>query len=635
VNFSVTEPVERDLIERMSDAQLHRGPDDCGYLLDGNAALGHRRLSIIDLSSGGQPIYNEDGSIGVVFNGEIYNYQELSERLASQGHRFVTRSDTEVIVHSYEQYGDDCVDRFRGMFAFAIWDRRRRRLFIARDRMGIKPLYYHAGPGFLAFASEIKSLLQHPGVPRELDVQALDLYLTLRYVPGPRTMFKGIYKLEPGHTMSLDKNGLQIRRYWDIQYSEKPRSDGEAIEEFRSLFAESVKLRLISEVPLGVFLSGGLDSTSVLAAMSRINGRKGIKTFSVGYDVSGPSKSEASEANELDFAREAAAFFGAEHHEYRLTASEFRDAAISMMYHLDEPLADPSCMALYYISKLARNHITVVLSGEGADEILGGYNLYQRLMAVEAMRKKFGPVASLAQASSILPWSERVRTYIDRLSTPLEEHYRGVSSGIGADTRLALIGPERFDGADRRLNEVFAPHFRHTQDASPLNRMLYADARVWLPENLLLKADKVTMATSVELRVPFLDHKLVEFSASLSDSFKIRKGSGKWLLRSAVGKELPPSILNRPKKGFPSPTGSWLRFELRDFVHDTLLARDSASRTYFSGQAIEDIVNRHEAKKFSGYQEVWSLMVFELWHREFMDRTRAPEVARTAEVATF
>jgi len=618
VNFSVAEPVARELIEKMSDAQSHRGPDDFGYFIDRNAGLGHRRLSIIDLSGGRQPIYNEDESVAVVFNGEIYNYAELTAKLSAQGHQFLTRSDTETIVHSYEQYGDDCVRDFRGMFAFAIWDRRKRRLFIARDRLGIKPLYYYAGPGFLAFASEIKALLQHPGVPREIDLQSLDLYLALRYVPGPKTIFKGIFKLQPGHAMSLDASGLHIRKYWDLEYSETPRSDAAAIEEFQALFEESVRLRLIAEVPLGVFLSGGLDSSAALAMMSRINGRKRIKTFSVGYEASGPSGSEAADSNEFSFAREAASHFGAEHHEYRLTHSEFRESAALMAYHLDEPLADPSCLPLYYISKLARNHITVVLSGEGADEILGGYNLYQRLMAIERLRGKIGPIAGLARASAGLPWSERMRSYVDRIGAPLEEHYRGVVKGIGAGTRLKLIGDDRFQRSEARLDEVFAPYFSHTQNTSVLNRMLYADARVWLPENLLLKADKMTMATGVELRVPFLDHKLVEFAATLPDSMKIRGGSGKWLLRNAMGNELPPAILNRTKKGFPSPTASWLRLELRDFVRDTLLASGSASTTFFSRQAVEEVVKRHEEKKAPGYQEVWSLMVFELWHRQFI-----------------
>src|SRR5437016_701095 len=309
VNFNVTKPVDRYLVERMTSAQAHRGPDDHGYFVDGNAGLGHRRLSIIDLSGGKQPIFNEDGSVAVVFNGEIYNYADLTGDLVARGHRFATRSDTETIVHAYEEYGTQCMRDFRGMFAFAIWDRRRRQLLLVRDRLGIKPVYYYAGKDFFVFASEIKSLLQHPGVPREVDPQAVDLYLALRYVPGPRTMFKNIFKLQPGHWMTVNEGGVTSGKYWDLEY----RSDRDIdIEEFQHLLEESVRLRLVSEVPLGVFLSGGLDSTAMLAMMSKMTSGERVKTFSVGYDTNGASDSEIEESNEFSFAREAAAHFGAE-----------------------------------------------------------------------------------------------------------------------------------------------------------------------------------------------------------------------------------------------------------------------------------------------------------------------------------
>jgi len=618
VNFNATDAVDRHLIERMTSVQSHRGPDDHGYFIEGNAGLGHRRLSIIDLSGGGQPIFNEDESVVVVFNGEIYNYRDLTTELVAKGHRFKTRSDTETIVHSYEQNGDKCVGDFRGMFAFAIWDRRLKRLLIARDRMGIKPLYYYSGPDFFAFASEIKALLEIPNVPREIDVHSLDLYLALRYVPGPRTIFKNIFKLQPAQTLVLDGSGVHTRRYWDIDYTESRLSDAACLEKFEALLQESVKLRLISEVPVGVFLSGGLDSSAVLSIMSRILGRKRIKTFSVGYETSGASNEEAEESNEFSYAREAAAHCGAEHYEYMLKASEFRDAIPTIAYYLDEPLADPSCIPLYFISKLAREHITVVLSGEGADEILGGYGFYQRALSLEKLRSRLGRLSNLALMGARLPIDERLTSYMNRIGEPLECHYRGVVKGIGRATRLCLTGGDRLEASEDRLDEIFGPYFRRTHQASALNRMLYADAKVWLPENLLLKADKMTMATSVELRVPFLDHKLVEFAASCRDSLKIRGRQGKWMLRRVMGNELPPSILTRPKKGFPSPTASWLRFDLRDFVRDTLMASNSACSTYFSRQAVSNVIDRHEQGKYSGYQEVWSLVVFEAWSREFM-----------------
>jgi asparagine synthase (glutamine-hydrolysing) len=619
VNFNATEPVNRRLVEAMTDVQAHRGPDGYGYFLEGNVGFGHRRLSIIDLGGGKQPMYNEDESVVIVFNGEVYNFADITSRLVSLGHRFRTRSDTEAIVHAYEEYGDDCVKEFRGMFAFAIWDRRQKRLLLSRDRLGIKPLYYYASNKFLAFASEIKSLLQHPLVEREIDPQAVDLYLALRYVPGPRTMFKNIFKLQPGHSLTLDATGIHIRQFWDVEYTQTSFSELDCVEMFKQLLEESVRLRLISDVPLGVFLSGGLDSSAMLAMMSRITGRQRIKAFSVGYEVSGPSARETERANEFSYARLAADHFGAEHHEYRINPPQFRDAVGTLVSHLDEPMADPTCIPLYFISKVAREHITVVLSGEGADETMAGYALYRRVLALDRIRRRLGPLASMIPAIGYLPLGDRLRAYVRRAATPLEVHYRGVVKGLSLETRLALIGEERLWKSDERLDETFRACFKRVENASALNRMLYADAKVWLPEDLLLKADKTTMAASIELRVPFLDHKLVEFCAMLPDSLKIRGGNGKWILRRAMRTELPPSIIQRKKKGFPSPAAGWLRFELRDFVRDTLLASSSACGQFFDPGAIEDIVGRHERGEFSGFQEVWSLIVFEVWHRHFIE----------------
>jgi asparagine synthase (glutamine-hydrolysing) len=619
VNFNANHPVDRELVERMTSAQSHRGPDDHGYFVENNVGLGHRRLSIIDLSGGKQPIFNEDGSVVVVFNGEIYNYADLTGSLIAKGHLFATRSDTETIVHSYEEYGDQCMRDFRGMFAFAIWDRRRKRLLLVRDRLGIKPLYYYAGKDFFVFASEIKSLLQDPRVPREVDRQALDLYLALRYVPGPQTMFKNIFKLQPGHWMTVDESGTKSGKYWDLKFNRSERKeDRRYIEEFRDLLEESVKLRLISEVPLGVFLSGGLDSSAMLAMMSQITGRERVKTFSVGYDTSGPAAREIESANEFTFAREAAEYFGADHHEFRMTSTDFRDAIPIMISHLDEPMADPTCIPLYFISKLARNYITVVLSGEGADETMAGYTLYRKILALEKIRMASGPLAAALPGLARLPVGSRMRAYLRRAGAKLENHYRGVVKGVPLEARLALSGVERLRSCNNRLDEIFGACFGQVEKTSLLNRMLYADTKVWLPEDLLLKADKMTMATAVELRVPFLDHKLVEYIASLPDDLKVRDNLGKWILRQAMSTVLPPSILHRTKKGFPMPAAEWFRFELRDFVRETLLARDSACREFFDPQAIEQIVCLQEKGKLSGYQEVWSLLVFESWHKQFI-----------------
>ena len=622
VNFSATNPVDPRLVERMASAQAHRGPDDHGYYVEQNVGLGHRRLSIIDLSGGKQPIFNEDGSVVVVFNGEIYNYRDLTLDLVAKGHHFATRSDTETIVHAYEEYGDQCMRDFRGMFAFAVWDRRRKRLLLVRYRLGIKPVYYYAGRDFFVFASEIKALLQHPGVPREVDHQALDLYLALRYVPGPKTMFKDIFKLQPGHWMTVDEGGMTFGKYWDFQYDSIPygaqHSDTDLIHEFRRLLEESVRLRLIAEVPLGVFLSGGLDSSAILAMMSRITGGERVKTFSVGYEASGPAASQIEAANEFSYARQVAAQFGADHHEFRMTARDFRNAIPIMVSHLDEPMADPTCIPLYFISKLARNHITVVLSGEGADETMAGYTFYRKILALDKMRRRMGPLASAFPLFAQFQLSNRVRGYLRRAGTKIEDHYRGVVKGVALETRLALTGIERVLRCNSGLDDIFGTYFRNVEKVSPLNRMLYADAKVWLPEDLLLKADKMTMATAVELRVPFLDHKLVEYAAGLPDRMKVRQNQGKWILRQAMGTVLPPSILHRRKKGFPMPAEAWFRYELRDFVRDSLLTRDSACMEFFNRQAIEHIVNMQEQGRLPGYQEVWSLLVFEFWHKQFM-----------------
>jgi asparagine synthase (glutamine-hydrolysing) len=629
VNFVESDPVDRVAIERMTEALAHRGPDDAGYFLKGRVGLGHRRLSIIDLSGGKQPIFNEDRSAVIVFNGEIYNHRDLATALAAAGHTFKTRSDTETILHAYEQYGDDCVDRLRGMFGFAIWDGRKRRLLLARDRLGVKPVYYYRNSHFLAFASEIKSLLEIASVPREVNPEAFDMYLSLRYVPGPQTMFKNIFRLQPGHILVADDSGVRTKKYWDIDYSDpdpEPRSPECLLEQFRELLEESVRLRLLSEVPLGVFLSGGLDSSAILATMSKIVGGDRVKTFSVGYEASG---AEEEKANEFDYARLAADAFASEHHEYRLDAKNFAEFVPDLVSYLDEPLADPSCIPLYFISKLAREHITVVLSGEGADEILAGYGIYGRMLALDRIYAGSGALGGLAPWIARLTPSERLRHYVRMCGQPLETRYRGVSRGFSAEGKLRLVGKDRMDRSEQRLREIFGGYFKTVEKASPLDRMLYVDAKVWLPDDILIKADKMTMANALELRVPFLDHKLVEFAATLPNASKIHGNCGKKLLRSAMRGILPEAIIDRPKKGFPIPIGSWLRTSLRQFTRDNLLARDSACACYVDRDETSRLVEEHERGRADRSQEIWTLLVFEFWHRHFIEsRPRQPETQK-------
>ena len=627
VNVIESGPVDRVVIERMTGALAHRGPDDAGYFVEGRVGLGHRRLSIIDLSGGRQPIFNEDRSAAIIFNGEIYNYRALSAALTAAGHTFKTQSDTETILHAYEEYGDDCVHQLRGMFGFAIWDRRKQRLLLARDRLGVKPVYYYRNSHFLAFASEIKSLLEIASIPREVDPEALDMYLSLRYVPGPRTMFKKIFRLQPGHILVADDNGVRTTKYWDIEYPDpEPRSPEYLLGRFRELLDESVRLRLLSEVPLGVFLSGGLDSSAILATMSKIAGGDRVKTFSVGYEA---SSAEAEAANEFEYARLAADAFAAEHREYRLDARNFAEFVPELVKYLDEPLADPSCIPLYFISKLAREHITVVLSGEGADEILAGYGIYGRMLALERIYRGSGAFGRLAPWIARLTPREKLRHYVRMCGQPLETRYRGVSRGFSPEGKLRLVGGDRMKQSEQRLREIFGGYFKTVEKASPLDRMLYVDAKVWLPDDLLIKADKMTMANGLELRVPFLDHKLVEFAATLPNASKVHGKGGKTLLRSAMRGSLPDAIIDRPKKGFPIPIASWLRTSLREFTRDHLLARDSACSRYVDRDETARVVQEHEQGRADRSQEIWTLLVFEFWHRRFIENQPSPADAQT------
>jgi asparagine synthase (glutamine-hydrolysing) len=635
LRFERSARVEQRLLTAMADSIAHRGPDDEGYFVDGNVGLAHRRLSIIDLDGGRQPLSGPGGTT-VVFNGEIYNYRELTAELEAGGHRFATRSDTETIVHAYERYGAGCVERFRGMFAFALWDARRRRLLLARDRLGIKPLYYYSSPGLLVFASEIKALLEHPAVPREVDPEALELYLALRYVPGPRTMFRGIFKLQPGHLMVCDENGPRIRRWWDLPTAAAaaaPADPGDlseaaadrAVERFVEVLDESVRLRLAAEVPLGLFLSGGLDSTSVLATRGKVAPERRFHAFAVGYRApageAGADGAEERQADELGWARLAADSFGAELHELRLGPDEFRDFMPDLVWHLDEPVADPACVPLFFISRLARREITVVLSGEGADEILAGYGIYRRMLALERAHRGLGPLARLAGPAGRLLPGERLRHAARLAGLPLDRRYRGVSRGflpeLGAEL-LGRPGGRRNGGGGGPVDEVFGAHFAAVAGAPPLDRMLYADAKTWLPDDLLVKADKMTMANSQELRVPFLDHRLVELAASLPAGLKIHRGVGKALLRRAMAGTVPEPILKRSKMGFPVPTVPLLR-RLDGFARELLLDPGSACRDRFEPRVVARLLDEHKSGAVPRDQEIWSLLVFELWHGLFLD----------------
>jgi asparagine synthase (glutamine-hydrolysing) len=603
------------MLTAMARTIAHRGPDDHGLFIGDGIGLAHRRLSIIDLAGGHQPLANEDGKVVVTFNGEIYNYAELTRRLESRGHRFATRSDTEVIVHGYEEYGDDCVLEMRGMFAFALWDERRRRLLLTRDRLGIKPLYYWSRPGLLVFGSEIKALLAHPEVKAEVDPEALELYLSLRYVPGPRTLFQGIFKLPPGHQLVADPHGFRLRRYWDLPADAEgsiPAAD--AVARFSELLEESVRLRLISEVPVGVFLSGGLDSTTVLAELSRVAPGRRFHAYTVGYR----GESEADKAaDEIGYARLAAHTFGAEHHVLRISDQTFRDALPEVIWYLDEPVADPASVPLFLISRLARDTITVVLSGEGADEILGGYGIYRRMLALERVHRLLGG-ARMPQAITRSMPGERLGHLASLVGLPLESRYRGVSRAFLPATRARLLGQGDVARSCRYADDLFAELYGRVAHVSPLGRMLYVDTKTWLPDDLLIKADRMTMANAQELRVPLLDHRLVELAARLPPTCKVRGRTGKALLREATAGRVPAAILERPKKGFAVPTVPLLR-RLDGYTRELLLDRSAACRSWFDPKVVTRLLDEHASGAASRDQELFALLVFELWHGTFVD----------------
>ena len=598
-HFNRDNRVEAATVDGMRRAATHRGPDDHGSYINGNVGLGFNRLSIIDLAGGHQPLSNEDGTVWIIFNGEIYNFHSLHQDLAGRGHRFRTRSDTETIVHAWEEFGESCVEKLRGMFAFAIWDERRQVLFVARDRLGIKPLYYYRDSQRLAFASEIKSLLEIPEIPREIETKALGEFLRRRYVIAPQTMMRGISKLEPGHTMLVSTQGVQIRKYWDVPLEPARNiTEAAAIEETGTLLEECVRMHLVSDVPLGAFLSGGLDSSCVVGLMAKM-GVRDIKTFSIGYD--GPE-------SELDYARVVARHFQTDHHELRLTPVEFRDVLPKIVWHMDEPVGDTASIPLFYLAQFARRSVTVALSGEGSDELFGGYPIYARMQAFSRFNRLPG-ARFLGRAIAAVAGDTKVSKYADMLGRPLAWRYGGVGGLFSEKQASRLLRDESagFDGV--------ADAYSRCPDLPDLTRMSYVDMKTWLPDDLLVKADRMTMGNSLELRVPFLDHVLVEHAARLPNQFKVRGNTTKYLLKKWAERLLPREIVYRQKKGFPVPTSSWFRGDLAGFARETLLARHGPVCNFFSPHEIEQVFEMHQREDRS--EQIYALLVFDSWHQQF------------------
>jgi asparagine synthase (glutamine-hydrolysing) len=622
--YQKRQPVEREVLSDMLKVLRHRGPDDEGVYVDRHLAIGMRRLSIIDLVGGKQPISNEDGSVVVVFNGEIYNYRELREALTARGHRFSTNGDTEVIVHLYEESGDRCVDSLRGMFAFALWDKAKQRLFLARDRLGIKPLYYLERKGALVFGSEIKAILQHPDAEARLDREALSHYLSLKYVPAPHTMFAEIRALPPGHSLTCDSNGFRIREYWQLSFAPNHNhhsSEGECTEQLEALLRESVRLHLMSDVPFGAFLSGGVDSSTIVALMSQMM-EKPVKTFSVGFIGEGSSFSE------LPYARLVAEHCQTDHHEVLVRPADLVDLAEKVIWHLDQPIADNACLANYLLSELAVSKVKMVLTGEGGDELFAGYARYAGERLSPWFQRVPRPLLALARnVAGKLPGLRRPKLALFALCQP-EESTRLTSwfPLFNHEMKLQLLSDDfKASLAEVQSDSVFAAHLSRTDAVDPLNRMLYVDTKLWLPDDLLARGDKMSMAASLEARVPLLDHKLVEFAATLPPQFKLRRLMRKYLLKNVARRWLPSEIIDRKKEGFPMPFSVWFRKEARSFVRDLLSPSVTRRRGLFNVEYVQKLLDQHESGTADHAALLWGLLSVELWHRAFLDSPPASQ----------
>ena len=611
-------------VTRMRDVIAHRGPDDAGMLVDERAALGHRRLSIVDLAAGHQPLANEDDSIWIIFNGEIYNHASIRPGLESAGHRYRTRSDTETIVHAYEEWGDACVERLRGMFAFAIWDARRRRLLLARDRLGVKPLYWALAGNRLLFGSEIKAILESGLIAPEADESRIPEQLSIRSLAGTGTLFKGIQRLLPGHTLVFEDGAVRIRRYWDVpvgQTSEPdgPSSERDAIRRFRELLEESVRIRLMADVPLGMFLSGGIDSSAIAAVMARLIDRP-LQTFSVAF------KDRA--FSELEYARQVSRAIRADAHEIVIDERDYFGALPRLIWHEDEPIAHTSSVPLYFVSQLASQHVKVVLTGEGSDELLAGYGRYPR-----ALLNWTAGEAYAAVPESLRSWVANVvvprlpsgmrryasRSFVTRPVTP-EALFFDNFAAIGLERQRALLGSTF--AAAATTEQAYGPSRAYFDapngNSTILDRLLYADLKVYLVE-LLMKQDQMSMAASIESRVPFLDHQLVEFAAGLPNRLKLRGFKTKWILREAMRELLPAEILSRPKMGFPVPFGLWMRGPWNRVARDVLLDSRSRQRGIIEPAAVDRLLAAHASGTSNGTDAIWSLLNLELWYRTFID----------------
>jgi asparagine synthase (glutamine-hydrolysing) len=615
-NFRTQEPVSPRLLKAMTDALVHRGPDDEGFYVSGGVGLGHRRLSIIDLAAGHQPMTNEDGTIWVAFNGEIYNFSELRDLLVSKGHAFKTRSDTEVIVHLYEEEGERCFERLRGMFAIAIWDGRNRKLLLARDRVGKKPLFYFFDGSRIAFASEMKAILRVPNVPQEIDPEAVSDYFSFLYIPAPKSIFKHIRKILPGHYLVASDNGIREVQYWDLSFANTIElTEEQWCARLLDTYREAVRLRLISDVPLGAFLSGGVDSSSVVALMAGLTNRP-VTTCSIGF--------EEEEFNEIDHAREVALRFKTDHHE-QVVRPDAVGVVEKLVWYYDEPFADSSAVPTYYVSQVARQRVTVALSGDGGDENFAGYRRYYFDRRENAMRALlpavirepiFGALASLYPKAD---WAPRIfrgkATFQNLARAPIEAYFRSVSA-FQSELKAEVLHQDllsELNGYDSL--DVLRYYYHRADTDDPLSRIQYVDIKTYLTDDILVKVDRASMAHSLEVRAPILDHKLMELAASMPSSLKLRGTNGKYIFKKALKQILPETVLGRRKMGFGVPLAQWFRNDLRELTHGVIFGCNGDR--LLGESTVKRVWQEHQSGRRDRSTELWTLLMFRLWQRKF------------------
>ena len=605
------------LLDKMCKIITHRGPDEQGQTVSGRAALGMRRLSIIDLKSGQQPIYSQDGSKLIVFNGEIYNYRELKSDLETRGYKFKTNSDTETIIHAFDEFGAACLEKLRGMFAFAIWDSKDESLFIARDRVGKKPLYYSlTGSGEFIFGSEMKSLMTHGGISKEIEYGALDAYLTFGYVPEDHCIFRNVEKLAPGSYLIFRNGKIETEEYWDFKYEKivEIKSEGDYVERLRELLMESVKIRLISEVPLGAFLSGGVDSSAIVGMMSQIL-ETPVKTFSIGFNEDS--------FNELKYARVAAKHFKTEHHEFIVTP-DLVEIVDDLVWHFDEPFADSSALPTFMVSKMARDFVTVVLSGDGGDELFAGYTRY----VIDKKRAAFGKMPKflrrglLRPLSGALPHGFLGKNYLYNISLDPIDRYINSISRFSPMSKRSFYSHDllaKLKSKEKLSDEIFRIIAGSVETPNPTDKLLYLDSKTYLPSDILVKVDRMSMANSLEARVPLLDHKLIEFVETIPTELKLKGLETKYIFKKALEGIVPNEILHREKQGFGVPIGEWINSKLRDRIHENLTESKTLERGYFNKSYIKTLLDEHSKNRRDHSDSLWTLWMLELWHRKFID----------------